>query len=59
MDAVPGYKNVEQFRGGVQWYLMECKDITSKVSFKLKTANGKLVSLNEQSISFQLSITEF
>ena len=35
MDANPGYKYVEIFRGGVQWYMMESKDVISKICFKL------------------------
>ena len=36
MDVSPGYKYNDQFRGGVQWYMMEGKDIISIISFKLK-----------------------
>ena len=26
MDVGPGYKHIEEFRGGIQWYVMESKD---------------------------------
>ena len=58
MDADPGYKYIEKFRGGVQWYMMESKDIISSICFKLKNENGNLVSFNGQSITFRLSIKE-
>ena len=56
MDVDPGYKYIEKFRGGVQWYMMESKDIISTICFKLKNENGNLVSFNGQSITFRLSI---
>ena len=34
MDVDPGYKYIEKFRGGVQWYMMESKDIISSICFK-------------------------
>ena len=58
MDVDPGYKYIEKFRGGVQWYMMESKDIISSICFKLKNENGSLVSFNGQSITFPLSIIE-
>ena len=36
MDVDPGYKFIEKFRGGVQWYMMESKDIISSICFKLR-----------------------
>ena len=36
MDVDPGYKYIEKFRCGVQWYMMESKDIISSICFKLK-----------------------
>ena len=36
MDVDPGYKYIEKFCGGVQWYMMESKDIISSICFKLK-----------------------
>ena len=44
MDVDPGYKYVENFRGGIQWYMMECKDFISSFSFELRNENGNLVS---------------
>ena len=43
MDVDPGYKYIENFRGCVQWFVMESKDIISKVCFKLKNENNKLI----------------
>ena len=39
MDVDPGYKYEEKFLGGVQWYMMECKDNISSSFFKLKKRN--------------------
>ena len=58
MDVDPGYKYIEKFRGGVQWYMMETKDIVSSICFKLKNENRNLVSFNGQSVTFKLSIKE-
>ena len=58
MDVDPGYKYIEKFRGGVQWYMMESKDIISSICFKLKNENNRIVSFNGQSITFRLSIKE-
>ena len=58
MDVNPGYKYIEKFRGGVQWYMMESKDIISSVRFKLKNENNESVNFNGQSITFRLSIKE-
>ena len=58
MDVDPDYKYIEKFRGGVQWYMMESKDIISSICFKLKNENGSLVSFNGQSITFRLPIKE-
>ena len=58
VDVDPGYKYIEKFHGGVQWYMMESKDIISSNCFKLKNENGNLVSFNGQSITFCLSIKE-
>ena len=58
MDVDPGYKYIEKFRGGVQWYMMESKDIISSICFKLKKEDNRLVSFNGQSVSFRLSIKE-
>ena len=40
MDFDPGYKYIEKFRDGVQWYMMESKDIVSSICFKLKNENN-------------------
>ena len=58
MDVDPGFKYIEKFRGGVQWYMMESKDIISSICFKLKNENGNLVSFSGQSGTFTLSIKE-
>ena len=58
MDVNPGYKYIENIRGGVQWFMMETKDIISSISFKIKNENRDLVSFNGQSITFRLSIKE-
>ena len=58
MDVDPGYKYIKKFRGGVQWYMMESKDIISSICFKLKNENNQIVSFNGQSITFRLSIKE-
>ena len=58
MQVSPGYKFINRFEGGVQWYIMETKDIISSISFKLKNEDGDLVSFNGQSLSFRLSIKE-
>ena len=58
MDVKPGYKFIEKFRGDIQWYMMQSKDIISSICFKLKNENGNLVSFNGQSITFRLSIKE-
>ena len=54
----PGYKYIEKFRGGVQWFMMESKDFISSVCFKFKTQNNQIVLFNDQSITFRLSIKE-
>ena len=58
MDVDPGYKYGKKFRGGVQWYMMQSKDIISSISFELKNENNETVSFNGQSITFRLSIKE-
>ena len=42
-DVRPRYKYIEEVRGGIQWYIMQSKDITSSKIFKLKNENGQLV----------------
>ena len=58
LDISPGYKFIENFRGGVQWYMLEPKDVISTICFKLKNENGELVSFNGESVTFRLSIKE-
>ena len=36
MDVDPDYKYIEKFGGGIQWYMMDCKDIISTICFKIK-----------------------
>ena len=57
-DVDPGYKYIEKFQGGVQWFMMESKDNISSNCFKLKKENNQIVSFNGQSITFRLSIKE-
>ena len=57
-DVDPGYKYIEKFHGGVQWHMMESKDVISSICFKLKNENNQIVSFNGQSITFRLSIKE-
>ena len=57
-DVDSGYNYIEKFRGGVQWFMMESKDIISSICFKLKNENSQIVSFNCQSITFRLSIKQ-
>ena len=34
MHVNPGYKYFEKFRGGVQWFMMESKDVISSICFE-------------------------
>ena len=58
MEVNPGYKHIEKFRGGNQWYMMESKDVFSNNYFELKKENNQLVSFNGQSITFRSSNKE-
>ena len=58
MNVDPGYKFIEKIHGGVQWYMMESKEIISSNCFKLKNENNQPVSFNGQCITFRLSIKE-
>ena len=58
MDVDPGYKYIEKCRGGVQWYMMDTKDVISSIKFKLKNENGNLVSFIGQSLTFRVSMKE-
>ena len=50
MTVNPGNKYVEKFAGGITWYVMESKDVISRICFKIKNKNNQLVSFNGQSI---------
>ena len=58
MDVNPGFRYIEKFLGGLQWYMMASKDVISSICFKLKNENRNLVSFNGQSVTFPLSIKE-
>ena len=58
MDLDPSYKDLEKFRGSVQWYMLQTKDFVSNIGSKSKNEKGKLVSFNGQSINLRLSIKE-
>ena len=58
MDVSPGYKYIENFRGGVQWFMMVSKVVFSSICFKLKNENNQIVSFNGRSITFRLSKKE-
>ena len=58
MEVNPGYKYIENFRGGVQCYMMGSKDSISSICFKLKNENNRLFSFKGQSVTFRLSIKE-
>ena len=57
-DVDPGYIYFEKFRGGVQRYMMESKDLISPICFKLRNESNKLISFNGQSLTFRLSIKQ-
>ena len=58
LSVLRGYKYICRFKGGIQWFMIESKDVFSCISFKLKNEDNKLVSFNGQSISFRLPIKE-
>ena len=58
MDVDCGYKYIEEFRGGVQWYRMESRDIISSFSFIMNIESNQIVTLNGQTITFRLLIKE-
>ena len=43
MDVSSGFKYIEIFRGGIQWYMMDTKDFISSFNFKLKNESDDLV----------------
>ena len=53
MVVDPGNKYVENFRGGVQWYMMGSKDCNSIITFDLENENENIVSLNGQNITLR------
>ena len=53
MDVDPRYEYIEKFHGLVQWFMMQSKDIISRVRFKLINEKGNLVSFNGQSVTFR------
>ena len=59
MDVDPGYKHIKNFRDGVQWYMMESKDIISSLCCKLKNENNQIVSFNGQSLTYRLPVKDF
>ena len=58
MDVDLGYKCIDKFRGGVQWYVIHSKDVFSSINFESKNENNEIVSLNGKSITIRLSIKE-
>ena len=58
MDVDPGYKYVEKYRGGIQCYMTDSKDIISSINFRIKNEKYQIVSFNGQNITFRLSIKE-
>ena len=58
MEVSHGYKYIERFHGGVNWYMLDTKAFISSINFKLKNENNELVSFNGQSNTFMLSIKE-
>ena len=47
MSVSPGYQYVCRIEGGIQWYMMDSKEIISSVFFKLKNENNELVSFKD------------
>ena len=54
----PGNKFAEKFSGGISWFMMQSKGITSSICFKVKNENYQLISFNGQSITFRFSTKE-
>ena len=59
LDVGLGYKYLENFRGGVQYYVVETRDFIASISFILKNESGSLSFINGQSITFPLSMKKF
>ena len=51
----PGFKYIEKFRVGIQWFKMDSKEFISNISFESKNDNGDIVSCNCQSKTFRLT----
>ena len=49
MSVSTEYKLSNRFEGGVQWYMMESKDVIPSISFKLKKENNEIMSFCGQS----------
>ena len=45
INVAPGFKYIEWFPGGTQWYMMKTKDFISNINFKLKTETDVLISI--------------
>ena len=58
MDVDPRYKYIENFRGGVQWHMIESKDFILGNCFKLKIKNNQIVSFSGQPKTFRFSTKE-
>ena len=55
MDVSPGYRDIDRFRGGVEWHKMRSKDFVSEINFIFEKENN---DFNGQSITFQSSVKE-
>ena len=56
MDVDPGPKKIENFYGGLSWYMIESENFFSIIVFKLENEKNNFVSSNGQTITFRLSI---
>ena len=52
----PGYKFIEKFRLGIQYFMWKSEDFISKISSELKIENVNLLFFNGHSFTFRLSI---
>ena len=59
MDVDPGYKYIEKFHGGVQWYMMENKDVISSICFKIKMKIIKQYLLMDKVLLFDYQSRKF
>ena len=53
------FNTLIKFRGGLQWSMMESKDIISSICFKLKNENNQIVSFNDQISFLEYQSTKF